>query len=105
MGCIVQRAIDNGADVVSEPAKQPWGYTGSFTDPDDHVWMVTAESQGQPLTSWISRVDLAVLPSGLAAVELAQSGVDAGCSRLLVVAVQLASRFRASCEGDAGSAV
>jgi predicted lactoylglutathione lyase len=44
---IVQRAIGNGADVVSEPDQQPWGYTGSFTDPDGHVWMVTAESEPQ----------------------------------------------------------
>jgi predicted lactoylglutathione lyase len=39
---IVERAQRAGARVVSEPARQPWGFTGAFADPDDHLWMVTA---------------------------------------------------------------
>ncbi len=31
------------AEIVTEPAQQPWGYTGTFADPDGHLWMVTAE--------------------------------------------------------------
>jgi hypothetical protein len=27
--------------VVLRPEKKPWGYTGSFTDPDGHLWVVT----------------------------------------------------------------
>ena len=41
---IVGRARAAGATVVSEPAQQPWGYTGTFADPDGHLWMVTAAS-------------------------------------------------------------
>ena len=33
-----------GAEVVTEPGRQPWGYADAFADPDGHVWMVTAES-------------------------------------------------------------
>jgi predicted lactoylglutathione lyase len=39
---IVERASAAGAKVVSAPAAQPWGYTGTFADPDGHLWMVTA---------------------------------------------------------------
>lgn len=40
---IIQRAVNAGASIVVEPAQQDWGYTGSFADPDGHVWMVTTE--------------------------------------------------------------
>ncbi|MEV4654991.1 VOC family protein [Micromonospora sp. NPDC049301] len=40
---IVDRARAAGADVVTEPAAQPWGYVGAFADPDGHLWMVHAE--------------------------------------------------------------
>ncbi|PWR10503.1 glyoxalase [Micromonospora acroterricola] len=40
---IVERARAAGAEVVTEPAAQPWGYTGVFADPDGHLWMVSAE--------------------------------------------------------------
>jgi uncharacterized protein len=40
----VKRAHQAGAEIVTEPGRQPWGYAGAFADPDGHVWMVTAES-------------------------------------------------------------
>jgi predicted lactoylglutathione lyase len=39
---IIDRARDAGAVVTTEPGPQPWGYAATFTDPDDHVWMVTS---------------------------------------------------------------
>ncbi|MGW3888858.1 VOC family protein [Micromonospora chokoriensis] len=41
---LVDRARTAGADVVTEPAAQPWGYAGVFADPDGHLWMVSADS-------------------------------------------------------------
>jgi predicted lactoylglutathione lyase len=38
---LVERARRAGATVVSEPAQQPWGYVGTFADPDGHLWMIT----------------------------------------------------------------
>ncbi|GAB3506659.1 VOC family protein [Amycolatopsis cihanbeyliensis] len=38
---IVQRAAEAGAEVVLAPGQQPWGYAGTFADPDGHAWMVT----------------------------------------------------------------
>lgn len=38
---IVSLAVRAGAGVVTEPGRQPWGYVGTFTDPDGHLWMVT----------------------------------------------------------------
>jgi predicted lactoylglutathione lyase len=40
---VVARAHAAGAATVTEPAQQPWGYTGTFADPDGHLWMVTSE--------------------------------------------------------------
>lgn len=40
---IVKRAVQAGAQMLTEPAQQPWGYAGAFTDPDGHIWMVTSE--------------------------------------------------------------
>ena len=40
---MIERAGLAGAKIVSGPAQQPWGYTGTFADPDDHLWMVTAQ--------------------------------------------------------------
>ncbi len=40
---MIERARQAGAKIVTQPAQQPWGYTGTFADPDDHLWMVTAE--------------------------------------------------------------
>jgi predicted lactoylglutathione lyase len=39
---LVDRARRAGATVTSEPAQQPWGYEGAFTDPDGHLWVVAA---------------------------------------------------------------
>ena len=36
----VQRAVKAGGSIVSEPAQEDWGYTGAFSDPDGHIWMV-----------------------------------------------------------------
>jgi len=41
----VERARAAGAEVVAEPATQPWGdYTGTFADLDGHLWNVAAKS-------------------------------------------------------------
>jgi len=40
---LVERACAAGAEVVAEPDRQPWGYTGTFADPDGHLWAVVAE--------------------------------------------------------------
>lgn len=37
----IARARDAGAEVVTEPTQQPWGYTGTFADPDGHLWQAT----------------------------------------------------------------
>lgn len=42
----IARAQQAGGEVVAEPAQRPWGYTGTFADPDGHLWMVTAEAAG-----------------------------------------------------------
>ena len=36
----LQRARQAGARIVAEPAQQPWGYSGTFADPDEHLWLV-----------------------------------------------------------------
>ena len=41
---LVQNAQRAGGEIVTEPAKQPWGYAGAFADMDGHVWQVTAAS-------------------------------------------------------------
>ncbi len=37
---IVRRALNAGANIISEPSKQDLGYTGMFSDPDGHIWEV-----------------------------------------------------------------
>ena len=37
---LVARAEAAGAAVVSAPQQQPWGYEGTFADPDGHLWQV-----------------------------------------------------------------
>jgi len=39
---LVARARAAGASVVAEPGVQPWGYAGTFADPDGHLWSVVA---------------------------------------------------------------
>jgi uncharacterized protein len=36
----VERARRAGATLVAAPERKPWGYTGTFADPDGHVLMV-----------------------------------------------------------------
>ena len=38
----IEKARVAGARVVSEPQQQPWGYTATFADPDQHLWEVIA---------------------------------------------------------------
>jgi len=42
---LIARVRDAGAEIVTEPAQQPWGYAGVFADPDGHLWMVTTGAQ------------------------------------------------------------
>ena len=39
---LVARAAAAGATVVTDPTQQPWGYEGTFADPDGHLWQVIA---------------------------------------------------------------
>ncbi|MFI5428447.1 VOC family protein [Aeromicrobium sp. UC242_57] len=39
---MIERARQAGARIVAEPAQQPWGYTGTFADPDGHLWATLA---------------------------------------------------------------
>jgi predicted lactoylglutathione lyase len=41
---VVERAHRAGAEIVTAPGQQPWGYAGAFADPDEHLWMVTSET-------------------------------------------------------------
>lgn len=43
---VIGRARAAGARIVTEPGQQSWGYTGSFADPDGHLWMASAASAG-----------------------------------------------------------
>jgi predicted lactoylglutathione lyase len=43
---LIERAVAEGADLVTLPGQQPWGYAGAFADPDGHIWMVRAEQVG-----------------------------------------------------------
>ena len=40
---IIDRAVGAGAGLAVPPGRKPWGYTGSFTDPDGHLWMVRTD--------------------------------------------------------------
>lgn len=37
---IIERARRAGADIVTEPGRQRWGYAGAFADLDGHLGMV-----------------------------------------------------------------
>lgn len=44
---MVDRARGAGAEIVMEPAAQPWGFSAVFADPDGHLWQVrSAQSEG-----------------------------------------------------------
>ena len=47
MDDVLARASRAGAEVVTPPGRQPWGYEGTFADPDGDLWTVTSE----PLTA------------------------------------------------------
>ncbi|MBJ7357720.1 VOC family protein [Nocardioides sp.] len=40
---LVARAAAAGGAEVTAPQQQPWGYTGTFSDPDGHLWEVVAD--------------------------------------------------------------
>jgi uncharacterized protein len=42
---VVGRAQRAGGEVVTEPARQPWGFTAAFADPDGHIWMITSDTR------------------------------------------------------------
>ncbi|WP_426752836.1 VOC family protein [Myxococcus sp. Y35] len=37
---LIARAREAGADIAAAPGQKPWGYSGTFKDPDGHVWML-----------------------------------------------------------------
>lgn len=41
----IERARQAGAEIVTEPNKQRWGYAGAFADPDGHMWMIRTGMQ------------------------------------------------------------
>ena len=43
---VIDKALAAGAEPVTAPGRQPWGYAGAFADPDGHVWMVTSAPIG-----------------------------------------------------------
>ena len=44
---MVDRARGAGAEIIMEPAEQPWGFSAVFADPDGHLWQVrSATSEG-----------------------------------------------------------
>jgi predicted lactoylglutathione lyase len=42
---MLQRARQAGAEIVTAPGRQPWGYAGAFADLDGHIWMVRSETR------------------------------------------------------------
>jgi predicted lactoylglutathione lyase len=40
---VMAQAEAVGATVRAPAGVQPWGYAGTFADPDGHLWMVTSE--------------------------------------------------------------
>ncbi|MGH9244185.1 MAG: VOC family protein [Acidimicrobiales bacterium] len=41
---LIKRAGEAGAALVTAPGRQPWGYVGTFADPDGHLWMVASDA-------------------------------------------------------------
>lgn len=39
---LLAQVADAGGEVVSAAQQRPWGYTGTFADPDGHLWEVAA---------------------------------------------------------------
>lgn len=44
---VAERARQAGADIVTPPSQQPWGYVATFADPDGHLWQVTSTAGSQ----------------------------------------------------------
>jgi predicted lactoylglutathione lyase len=42
---LIARASEAGATIVTAPGPQPWGYVGTFADPDGHLWMVVSAAR------------------------------------------------------------
>jgi len=45
---MVERARGAGAEIVMEPAEQPWGFSAVFADPDGHLWQVRSAQSESP---------------------------------------------------------
>jgi uncharacterized protein len=45
---MVDRARGAGAEIVTEPSDQPWGFTAVFADPDGHLWQVRSATSTGP---------------------------------------------------------
>lgn len=45
---MVEKARASGAEIVLEPAAQPWGFTAVFADPDGHLWQLRSASAEGP---------------------------------------------------------
>lgn len=43
---MVDRARNGGAEIVMEPAEQPWGFTAVLADPDGHLWQLRTDGPG-----------------------------------------------------------
>jgi predicted lactoylglutathione lyase len=41
---VVARAAISGGQVASAAQHQPWGYSGTFADPDGHLWQVLVQT-------------------------------------------------------------
>ncbi|SKB10305.1 VOC family protein [Aeromicrobium choanae] len=39
---LMERARSAGAEIVTEAAQLPWGYAGTFADPDGHLWSASS---------------------------------------------------------------
>ena len=42
VNALAAKAVAAGAAQVTAPTRKPWTYMATFTDPDGHLWMVTA---------------------------------------------------------------
>lgn len=37
---LLAKAREAGVRILTEPEQKPWGYTGTFADPDGHLWEI-----------------------------------------------------------------
>ncbi|TCP56749.1 hypothetical protein EV191_101695 [Tamaricihabitans halophyticus] len=40
---LIAKARAAGADIVTEPEQQAWGYAAAFADPDGHIWQIMVD--------------------------------------------------------------